>query len=221
MNTSDFASSFSLRDYVAYLFPGVAGLLLLLLIRPDLAAWAEKHALAAGVIIIVGGYLVGFIAHGFFWHGVARFLPNSTMVFAPRNKRQKSPFSIGFNELLDNVLASRLRNVAELEQDEIFYLAWRLAQRMDHPTLDHIARLVTFSNISGSLSIVLFVAACWFSYEAEWLEAGLLFALAIFQAYRFGKLRLDISKQIAYLLVANSDTLTTPQRDLFTPSRSI
>ncbi|MFC1530529.1 hypothetical protein ACFL6R_07455, partial [Gemmatimonadota bacterium] len=174
--------SFSLRDYVTYLFPGVLLLAALGMMRSDIWNALTSNIAATAITVLAGGYFLGYVA----WVGGLMLVwpfkqffgdPLSHGVLRPTHPRLKPVFDEGFAQSLDR----RLREVwtdaiVDGKETALLYLCWRDVQLRSHQGLNYMFRLITQHNMALStlFPIVMFGIALIYAGDV-WF--GLLLVL--------------------------------------------
>ena len=151
------AGAFSLRDYLAYLFPGLAFGPSIAITMPWLWQDLTSNAVNASLGILVGGYILGFVSHR-----VSR-----NVLGPPLNRIFGNPFSSMLSPTKGLVRkkmdASFRRQVQkQLKQswgEELFggsevnmlFLCWRQLQFQQNSNVEYLGRLLDLYNLSRSL----------------------------------------------------------------------
>ena len=173
--------TFSLRDYVAYLFPGVCLLACLALARPELWKLIASDPIAASVVLLVGGYIAGLTSHRASHITFCRLLdkiqgiPNEGMLRPETDSQRK---------LMDNefrkILLARLEEVWGEEilagrEDNILFLCWRELQLQDNASTAYLERLVDLYNMATSLLFPTSLMSVVLLVRGEYLESSFVF----------------------------------------------
>ena len=157
-------STFNIRDYLAYVFPGLCIFLLIFFWSPETWESIKQEKIVASVLFLVVSYIFGFSSRT-----ISYFL-----FVKPYNKIFQNPYKNIFNGekpvLNKNFCSVFKTKIAEVFGEEIgqstetniIYLCFRDIQNTDHKGQNYLSRELTLSNLSASLllpSFLFFISA--------------------------------------------------------------
>ena len=144
--------TFSLRDYIAILFPGILVIISVIIIYPTLLDKLNENGILATIIILVIGYLFGFASN----------IIGEKLILPPIDKKVGDPF-LGaiypdkslqyriFDQEFRNILITNLEKkwgpkILKGNQRNLLFLCRREIQKYNHSGLAYLLRLVTLYN---------------------------------------------------------------------------
>jgi hypothetical protein len=145
-------STFSFRDYIAYMFPGLVVIGVICVLEPSLLAWAEKHKLTGAAVVLAGSHIIGtlslIISYRIFTMLLYRLFGDPRNVLFGRNYCNVWKLSTHTKKtviaLLEEYWGHDLTTNAH--HTELLNLCLRQVQNRQHPALDYIARSVSLYN---------------------------------------------------------------------------
>ena len=147
-------SSFSLRDYVSFVFPG--SMLLLIYFYYDIESWEflREQPVLLGFTFLIVGYFLGYASNSV----GSKFYSKLYYKFV------ESPFkgllvncsNFGFDKVFAESVRSRISKYFgtesnSWEQETLLYICWRDIQCYEHQGLDYMFRLVSLTNLCASM----------------------------------------------------------------------
>jgi hypothetical protein len=176
--------AFSLRDYVAYLFPGVVVLGSVVVIEPRFWDIISKDAVAASLIILVGGYVAGFASRRV---GTLIITPLLNRIqgnpyrqlLRPNNRRIKKSLDDRFRALVLNRLEAVWgKELVGGREDNLLFLCWRELEFEENANTAYLSRLIDLYNLSLNLLVPTLLIGLSLLIKREFVYA--LFALVTF-----------------------------------------
>jgi len=133
-------SSFSLRDYLAYLFPGVLLLGGYFLTHHEHWELLKQDKLLSSIVLLIGGYFSGYISNVFSTRTIAKildcFFGNSftTTLSKPDKNNFDQTFALMVKTELQNYWGKEL---VDAEESNLLLLCWRDIQRSTHQGIEY------------------------------------------------------------------------------------
>jgi hypothetical protein len=184
MNLSN--NAFSLRDYLAYLFPGILLLSAYFLIYNQHWEVLQKDKIIASIVFLIGGYFLGYVSNVFSTRTIAKVIdkfygkPFGTTLSNPKQNKFNQEFSKLVSNKLKDYWGEELLSAGE---SNLFYLCWRDIQRSDHKGIEYQFRLVSLWNFCTStlfpsltLSVILI---CKYEYTLSLVAISVFILMAI------------------------------------------
>lgn len=153
-------NSFSLRDYIAYLFPGTLLIAAYVINNNEIMALMKNEKLVTSVIILVGGYFLGYASNILALRTITKIIDD--IYDDPFKTILSNPKENSFNEKFANILNEELKKywgeeIIECGESNLFFLCWREVQTLSHAGIQYQLRLVSLWNFCTSTLIPSFI----------------------------------------------------------------
>jgi hypothetical protein len=189
-------SSFSLRDYISYVFPGIFFIFSFLILRPDYWVLIKGDTLLTTVIFLVGGYFFGYASNIIGMKTIGKIFikvmgePFSTTLSQPKRN--------GFNEKFSVIVHEKLvqywgQEVVDAGEANLLWLCWRDIQAQEHAGLDYLLRVVSLWGLCTSTLL----PSLLFAVFSIWKGYYLLASLSLIILYSFGISRVRLRREFS------------------------
>lgn len=175
MNFPD--GSFSLRDYIAYMFPGLVVITAACVWDPAIVRWFEEHKLVGSVTVLGGSYILGtlcqMVSYGLILNILRKPLGNPSRALSPKRHLFFKGFCPAFSQqvrvLLERHWGTQLSS--EIPEERLLLLCWRAVQTQPHASFEYMKRCVSLSNYYATMlsaDVILLIALL---VRRHWLAA--------------------------------------------------
>ena len=195
------ADVFTLRDYLGYLFPGVVSFYALYILDPSLLVKVEANTLIGAVVVLLGGYVAGFVCNTVGWFLMTKVL--GRIIGDPLGsllRRKNWPWTsmpdVVFQKQLMECLERYWGKALVINGNSVnlLFLCWRIIQEQPNQACAYLIRLISLYNMAAGLviaDIFVIVASFYKGHIAVGIASSiiLLFLVRAFYRYRiaFGK----------------------------------
>ena len=173
--------TFSFRDYIAFMFPGLVVVAAACLTQPQATEWLERHNLIAATVLFAGSYILGSIcqtvSYGLLLHLMHRLICNPNHILSEDCGKYLYNADAAFSKKVKVLLREYwgVDSAEGLTETTVLYLCWRVVQEKGHPSFEYMKRCVSLSN-----------------YYATMLSADLILAVCLAVTRHFGWMVLSI-----------------------------
>lgn len=192
-------NSFSLRDYLAYLFPGILLFWAYFLLEPEAWILLKKDSVLSTLVFLVGGYFLGYMSNVLSTRTIIKILDD---IFGdPTNTTISNPNGNGFNSNFAKILSEKLKNywgqeIFEAGESNLFFLCWRDLQKSDHKGIDYQFRLVSLWNFCTSTLVPSAILAFVFLIQSKYFLAVFFVVVFVLAAISRISMRREFSRNV-------------------------
>ena len=197
------SSAFSLRDYVAFLFPGLSLLGAFFIYWPGYWGVIKNDNIALILVLIVGGFILGYVCNVI---SITIFVPIFNRVIDdPFSNdsliKRKGRFSKPLDNIFSNIVLGRLINyygdqIINESKTKILFLCWRDIQKYNHQGFEYLFRTVTLWNFSGSMLLPSLCFVWIFYAKSEYFLSAISVLTFVFMAVSRHRLRREFARNV-------------------------
>lgn len=192
-------NSFTLRDYLAFVFPGTLLIGAYLLVYSEHWDLIKQEKLLAGIVLLIGSYFLGYMSSVLSNRTVSKLIywiigdSFKTILSNPDKNEFDSKFSKILKEKLKNYWGEEIFYTSE---SNLLYLCWRDIQTTDHKGMAYQFRLVSLWNFCESVlvpSLILFVI---FTINSEYILSLVSISMFILMATSMVEKRAEFGRNV-------------------------
>jgi hypothetical protein len=197
MNISN--NSFTLRDYLAFVFPGILLIGAYLLIYNEHWELIKQDKLLAGVVLLVGSYFLGYMSSVLSSRTLTKLIywlvgdSFRTLLSEPEKNKFDTDFSDVLKEKLETYWGKKLSNSSE---SNLLYLCWRDIQTTDHKGMEYQFRLVSLWNFCESVLIPSLILSIIFAAQYNFMLSIISLSMFILMAISMIGKRKEFGKNV-------------------------